>query len=66
MYVFEPGGNRVELFGDAGYLIFDPDWRTVEWQSKDVDQAILWHGTQLPQEFFHYGTPVRSKEPVEN
>jgi catechol 2,3-dioxygenase len=24
MYVFEPGGNRVELFGDSGYLVFDP------------------------------------------
>ena len=29
LYCFEPGGNRVELFGDTGYLIFDPDWQTV-------------------------------------
>ncbi|MBO0688071.1 MAG: VOC family protein, partial [Candidatus Dormibacteraeota bacterium] len=27
MYVYEPGGNRVELFGDAGYLDFDPQPR---------------------------------------
>lgn len=66
MYVFEPGGNRIELFGDSGYLIFDPDWKTIEWDAKGIDQAILWHGTQLPQEFFTYGTPLRSKEPVTN
>ncbi|WP_085991024.1 catechol 2,3-dioxygenase [Oceanobacillus senegalensis] len=67
MYVYEPGGNRVELFGDAGYLIFDPDWRTVEWKAEDTNQAILWHGgSNLPKDFFEYGTPLRSKEPVEN
>jgi len=31
LYCFEPGGNRIELFGDTGYLIFDPDWKTVVW-----------------------------------
>jgi len=66
MYVIEPGGNRIELFGDSGYLIFDPDWKTIEWNMKDVDKAILWHGTELPAEFLKYGTPVRSKEPVES
>ncbi|SFE23982.1 catechol 2,3-dioxygenase [Lentibacillus persicus] len=67
MYVYEPGGNRVELFGDSGYLIFDPDWKTVEWKGEDAAQAILWHGgSNLPADFFEYGTPVRVKEPVKN
>lgn len=64
MYVIEPGGNRIELFGDSGYLIFDPDWKPVEWKGEDTEQAILWHGTNLPEEFFSYGTPVRAKESV--
>lgn len=64
MYVFEPGGNRVELFGDSGYLIFDPDWETVEWKGEDTEKAILWHGSSLPEEFFIYGTPLRSKENI--
>jgi len=64
MYVFEPGGNRVELFGDSGYLIFDPDWETVEWKGEDTEKAILWHGSSLPEEFFIYGTPIKSKEKV--
>jgi hypothetical protein len=38
LYCFEPGGNRVELFGDTGYLIFDPEWKTVVWDvANEVD-----------------------------
>ncbi|GGC75776.1 catechol 2,3-dioxygenase [Thalassobacillus devorans] len=66
LYVVEPGGNRVELFGDPGYQIFDPDWKTVEWKGKDLEKAIIWHGSNLPQEFFEYGTPVKRKTPVKN
>ena len=57
IYVFEPGGNRVELFGDAGYLIFDPAWKPIKWLEKDLDKGIIWHGGALPAEFFMYGTP---------
>ncbi|MED4601959.1 catechol 2,3-dioxygenase [Paenibacillus validus] len=58
LYVFEPGGNRVELFGDAGYLIFDPAWKPIMWQEEDLEKGIIWYGSQLPQEFFMYGTPI--------
>lgn len=64
LYVVEPGGNRVELFGDPGYQIYDPDWKPIEWKGKDLEKAIIWHGSNLPQEFFQYGTPVKSKELV--
>lgn len=57
MYVFEPGGNRVELFGDAGYLIFDPDWKPVTWSEENLEQGIIFYGSPLPGEFFLYGTP---------
>lgn len=63
MYVFEPGGNRVELFGDAGYLIFDPDWKPVVWDEQHVDKGIIWFGSPLPAEYFMYGTPpVKTEE----
>ena len=66
MYVYEPGGNRIELFGDSGYLIFDPSWETVEWKGVDVGKSILWHGgNNLPADFFEYGTPARKKAPTE-
>lgn len=33
LYVFEPGGNRIELFGDTGYLHLDPDDETQDRKS---------------------------------
>jgi catechol 2,3-dioxygenase len=58
MYVIEPGGNRIELFGDAGYLIFDPAWKPVTWHEHNLDKGIIWYGSPLPAEFFLYGTPT--------
>ncbi len=66
MYVFEPGGNRVELFGDTGYLIFDPTWKTVVWDvanEADLERSSIWFGGRLPETFYTYGTPSR-REPV--
>ncbi|EUJ26751.1 lactoylglutathione lyase [Listeria floridensis FSL S10-1187] len=58
MYAIEPGGNRVELFGDTGYLIFDPTWKPVEWNVNDAEKSIIWYGGELPHSYFRYGTPV--------
>jgi catechol 2,3-dioxygenase len=61
LYCFEPGGNRIELFGDNGYMIFDPDWQTVVWNvanEADLMQSSIWYGGQLPRSFYRYGTPV--------
>lgn len=57
MYIIEPGGNRIELFGDSGYLIFDPDYPTVEWDAEDTELAIIWYGSKLPETYFRHGTP---------
>jgi len=60
MYVFEPGGNRIELFGDTGYLIFDPDWKTLVWDVSnevDLERSSIWFGGKLPESFYTYGTP---------
>lgn len=57
MYVFEPGGNRIELFGDCGYLIFDPAWKTVTWREENMKAGAVFYGGGLPAEFFTYGTP---------
>jgi catechol 2,3-dioxygenase len=58
LYVIEPGGNRIELFGDSGYLIFDPTWKPVQWSEAELQKGIIWVGADLPREFFLYGTPV--------
>ncbi len=67
LYVFEPGGVRVELFGDTGYLIFDPDWKTVVWDvsnESDLEKSSIWFGGRLPETFYTYGVPSRSYEEV--
>lgn len=63
MYVYEPGGNRVELFGDSGYLIFDPTWKPVVWQEEELDPAVVWYGSPVvPEAYFIYGTPNPTEE----
>lgn len=61
IYLYEPGGNRVELF-TGGYLIFPPDWQPVTWTAEDQDLRVWWGG-DLPQSFFTYGTPAPSPQP---
>lgn len=57
LYVFEPGGNRVELYGEPGYLIFDPEWKPIKWTEEEVEKAIIFYGSPLPHSFFAKGTP---------
>jgi catechol 2,3-dioxygenase len=66
LYVIEPGGNRIELFGDSGYLIFDPAWKPVRWQASQAAKGIIWIGSDLPKEFFLYGTPIVGSEPAKD
>lgn len=58
LYLREPGGNRIEVIGDPGYLVFDPSWRTVVWQAAELDVAAVWTGSPFTEEFFVYGTPA--------
>ncbi len=58
VYVLEPGGNRIELVGNAGYQVTDPSWAPVVWAQDAIDNAIIWYGSELPAEFDTYGTPV--------
>lgn len=46
LYVHDPGsGHRVELYS-GGYLIFDPDWETLEW-TPDIEYGATWYGHSL-------------------
>ena len=56
LYVYEPGGNRVEIFS-GGYLIFAPDWEPVTWTQAERAKGQAW-GLKLPESFHTYGTPV--------
>jgi catechol 2,3-dioxygenase len=54
--VYEPGGNRIEVFS-GGYLIFTPDFEPVTWTQEERAKGQAW-GLQLPETFHTYGTPV--------
>lgn len=66
LYVYEPGGNRVELFSDSGYLIFDPTWKPVEWKMSEVPgSGDVWVGHAFPWSWWNQGTPlVEVQEPA--
>lgn len=63
MYVYEPGGNRIELV-TQGYLIFEPDWKTVTWTEADRRDGQAW-GLRMPESFHAYGTPEVDLESAE-
>ncbi|MCW2985825.1 MAG: putative catechol 2,3-dioxygenase [Conexibacter sp.] len=57
MYVHEPGGNRVELFGAPGYMVLEPDWEPRVWTPENLAVGGSMYGLELPATFFAYGTP---------
>lgn len=58
LYVFEPGGNRIELFGNSGLLTLQPDASVKDWLFSDFETALAIGGATIPLEtFYTYGTP---------
>lgn len=57
LYCFEPGGNRVELFGGYGYLILEPDWKERTWTEDLLPVGGSMYGVDLPETYYAYATP---------
>lgn len=55
LYVYEPGGNRVEVT-TGGYLVFDPDAIPIVWTEREYASGRAW-GRGFPPSFDTYGTP---------
>lgn len=62
LYVFEPGGNRVEIITD-GRLILAPDWPAVTWTLEERRRGQAW-GTAMPDSWFEYATPPADGDPT--
>ena len=56
VYVFEPGGNRVELGCSGARLLLAPDWRPIIWTAAERDGKQAW-GLKLSPSFANYVTP---------
>ncbi|SDM11691.1 catechol 2,3-dioxygenase [Geodermatophilus siccatus] len=66
LYVYEPGGNRVELCNAGSRLVLAPDWRTVTWTEAERAKGQAW-GLQTIESFHTHGTPpvaLDDAEPV--
>jgi catechol 2,3-dioxygenase len=55
LYVYEPGGNRVEVTTGT-HFIYDPDYDPVVWTQAERARGQAW-GVQTVETFHTYGTP---------
>ena len=60
IYVYEPGGNRVEVT-TGGYFVYDPDFELIVWTEQERGRGQFW-GVHTIESFHTYGTPeIRSE-----
>ena len=57
LYVWEPGGNRIEFANAGARLLLDPDSPVVEWTQAERKKGQAW-GMKTSESFHTYGTPV--------
>ena len=68
LYVYEPGGNRVEVDNAGARLMLAPDWQPIVWTEAERKKGQAW-GLKTVETFHTYGTPpieqYRTVEAVE-
>jgi catechol 2,3-dioxygenase len=61
LYVYEPGGNRVEVANAGARLILAPDWQPIVWTESERAKGQAW-GLKTVESFHTYGTPPPGKD----
>ena len=56
LYVYEPGGNRVELANAGARLMLAPDWKPIVWTEAERRKGQAW-GLKTIESFHTHGTP---------
>lgn len=56
LYVWEPGGNRIELCNAGARLMLAPDWPPVSWTPEERAKGQSW-GLKTISTFHTHGTP---------
>ena len=56
LYVYEPGGNRIELCNAGARLVLDPDWKPINWTEAERAKGQAW-GLKTIESFHTHGTP---------
>lgn len=61
LYVYEPGGNRIELCNAGARLVLAPDWEPVNWTQAERAKGQAW-GLKTIESFHTHGTPTVPQE----
>ena len=56
LYIYEPGGNRVEVANAGARLVLAPDWQPVVWTEAERKKGQAW-GLKTIESFHTHGTP---------
>ena len=56
LYLYEPGGNRIEIANPTARLILDPDYETIVWSKEERMKGQAW-GLKTVESFHTRGTP---------
>jgi catechol 2,3-dioxygenase len=56
LYVYEPGGNRVEVANAGARLVLAPDWKPIIWTETEREKGQAW-GLKTIDSFHTHGTP---------
>jgi catechol 2,3-dioxygenase len=56
LYLYEPGGHRVEVANAGARLILAPDWKPIRWTEAERKKGQAW-GLKTIESFHTYGTP---------
>ena len=56
LYVYEPGGNRVEVANAGARLVLAPDWKPITWTETERRKGQAW-GLKTIESFHTHGTP---------
>jgi catechol 2,3-dioxygenase len=56
LYVYEPGGNRIEVANAGARLVLAPDWKTIVWTEAERRKGQAW-GLRTIESFHTHGTP---------
>ena len=57
LYVYEPGGNRVEVANAGARLLLAPDWKPITWTEAERRKGQAW-GLKTIESFHTHGTPT--------
>ncbi|MEX0426117.1 catechol 2,3-dioxygenase [Nocardioides sp. DS6] len=60
LYLYEPGGNRIELCNPLTRLVMAPDWEVVTWTEAERAKGQAW-GLKTIETFHTHGTPPVAK-----